>query len=932
MIKGKKVFRIFSMIFVGVMSLSLSSCLSSSSSSDKGIITKQAQAVLAGLGSATKYYEVSEGFTTEGEVVLLTSQGGPLPRLKSKLRILPGKSEQQEEEFKEYSNLFALVHVHQAQTLPAGESDGLDSRLIEPSLDLSEPSNSVISADVAHRANLKSAAILAKVATHFQLQGKKVYLLAHSFGSFIALNSLVYYGNNFDKILFQAGRFKMPDKVVEAFATGCGGQFDATGATFTEVKVKDCEATIKAKLLAKDIRVKDLPTSPAAAKTKRDALVTRLINSELSEARLQANVGKNYIELLDNMYLGNMMIVHGKDRNVGKLSAEEIAFLTAKKVRWVENTAWHTDENGAGTNGHELVYPRLSKMLFLSSTTNSMPKVLETSTLADFRIVNFLVAPNQDDYKLLTGDDIPALVSSGTPPKKRSPLAYYKKEGKAFGTTDTACNGAGKYNIAVLFDHHTPRQVSYKLEAAFGDGPYSLFQTKEFMKKESKFCIQFGRLEVAGTKREVMREARLASSLSADPEIDLRALARRNVQVLVQSSTAQDLNSGRPVAVLGTSSWSPPSGGFNIQVLKDVEASLSRLEDLRALANPSAEEQRELRELEIEEPALKAQRTPLRAVADEFDDYFDSYTGSKLKEFDMKIYVSDGIPQGYADKDNNIVYTPSGEFVFSFLPSAGIHSGYFATTLVHEFGHIFGNLVDEYYAYEVSGSAVEGSNPSSLLEQDKSHNHAFDNNCFTNYASQIFTSSTQRSVDVPMDRFWWEDGTRLFYSRESGRVGSDVLASTFIVHDVLNPWTHRSKVPLRDGPRRSPASTMSEVDGTIANYDGILHAGCNGGKSFRATKNSIMRNYTKYHPLEWYHGWGPVNSFYLKENSKALPLRPTSDERVCRWFLRKTLKASLARACQWCFNTLIFKKTRYKQPSFCPHSTTPISIPKKISL
>ncbi len=141
---------------------------------------QKALEMLESLDAPSKYYELVEGFSEKTQVVLLAVQGGPLSSLKKNY-------------FKGFHSFFTVVYVHQAQTLPVGESDCLDSRLID--------SSQIISVEDARKASLKSAAILYKVTQHFKGQGKAVYLLSHSFGSFLTLYTLVHYGNHFDKIL-----------------------------------------------------------------------------------------------------------------------------------------------------------------------------------------------------------------------------------------------------------------------------------------------------------------------------------------------------------------------------------------------------------------------------------------------------------------------------------------------------------------------------------------------------------------------------------------------------------------------------------------------------------------------------------------------------------------------------------------------------------
>ena len=262
---------------------------SKSSLTDRKKTPKSPQQVLDSLGPATKYYRLGEGHSTDVPVVLLVVQGGPTASL---------FEEGEAPQFITYYPYFTIVHVHQAQTLPSNtENDGLDARLLS--------GDRIISVEKARAANLKSAAILHKVAQHFKQQEKTVLVVSHSFGSWLVPHALVQYGNNFDKIVITAGRIDMPKEVYEAFTNGCAGSFDKND---TQVFVpNDCS---------------------------RINFSGRVFNRRRSVGRLSGTLGQNrYSQLLKDKDISNVLYVYGtRDEQAGALSPAEIAFLKSKKV------------------------------------------------------------------------------------------------------------------------------------------------------------------------------------------------------------------------------------------------------------------------------------------------------------------------------------------------------------------------------------------------------------------------------------------------------------------------------------------------------------------------------------------------------------------------------------------------------------------------
>ena len=153
----------------------------------------------------------------------------------------------------------------------------------------------------AFKDNEISVYMACKVAESFKKQNKRVYLISHSFGSFLLpyLIAKIDVSKIADKVSIWAGRIDTPDEMWMAFRDGVGGYFDATGENFKRHD-PDPNVTIESKNMNK----------------------------------LQASFGQNrYSKLLAGKDLVNLFYAYGEyDGPVGRLTTDEVNFLTKNKA------------------------------------------------------------------------------------------------------------------------------------------------------------------------------------------------------------------------------------------------------------------------------------------------------------------------------------------------------------------------------------------------------------------------------------------------------------------------------------------------------------------------------------------------------------------------------------------------------------------------
>ena len=198
--------------------------------------------------------------------ILLIAHGGP------EFALLPISR------FSHYDDAsYTLVVVKQGQML----RPGIDRR--------------TVSSTEAQAINLESVAILYALAKNFQGNGHKVSLYGNSWGAFLAAEMLRQYGDEpFEKLIISSGRLDMPKEIADARARGVQKQFKRDGKTiFTKT---------------------DIP------------------NTELRAVfSIQADLNRNqYTKLLSGKISKVIYYFGGQDQALGRLTKEEVQFLTNK--------------------------------------------------------------------------------------------------------------------------------------------------------------------------------------------------------------------------------------------------------------------------------------------------------------------------------------------------------------------------------------------------------------------------------------------------------------------------------------------------------------------------------------------------------------------------------------------------------------------------
>ncbi|WGK70405.1 hypothetical protein P0082_05955 [Candidatus Haliotispira prima] len=257
----------------------------------------------AELPDATSLFEIQTGTrytgTSASPNVIVYSQGGPGEKLNSDFGY--------KDLFDELSTQsdWQVVKVYQKQILN-----------LKSEFALAE-----ITANEGAAAASWSSAALFKVAKYWNTtKGKKVYIISHSYGSFLVPKMLAdwKYEDYVEKVLVLAGRLQMPSAVYDIFAAGNAIGFqDGDGDGLFRETVAPLEIT---------------RTATDAAYVPQDTVLTKteFFYWTRNSRKLQSGVGQfDYVDIYqkNNVPLTKVLFASGKkDPAVGYFTDTEISF------------------------------------------------------------------------------------------------------------------------------------------------------------------------------------------------------------------------------------------------------------------------------------------------------------------------------------------------------------------------------------------------------------------------------------------------------------------------------------------------------------------------------------------------------------------------------------------------------------------------------
>ena len=235
---------------------------------------------------------VSEGMENS-DTVLILCQGGPKDHLsfekKGKViwRYLPNYERKN------------IVHLHQAQTL--------NSALFDFEGDFTKK--------IANQEVKTTSEILFRAVQYFKNRNKTVIVIGHSYGAFCVIHCLAHHIPSADSYVISAGRIIDNPLAIQTFLAGRNGSYKKAGKKFVADKDDDDEYSTEE---VRHYKVRQI---------------------------LKGTIGSfNYPQLLAGKDLSNVLFFYSeKDERVGRLTAEELAFLKSKKVQIFRSKVSHSD-------------------------------------------------------------------------------------------------------------------------------------------------------------------------------------------------------------------------------------------------------------------------------------------------------------------------------------------------------------------------------------------------------------------------------------------------------------------------------------------------------------------------------------------------------------------------------------------------------------
>ena len=230
---------------------------------------------------------------TQSDTVSIYLQGGPIPVLDFTFN-----NDSILNEFPGHRN-YKRIYLHQAQTI--------NSTIVN--------SGDKFTFEMAKEEGRISAEMLYRTVKYFKDKNKVVFVISHSFGSFIVPEFLSTKPNIADKIVIMAGRLDMNDEIWKSFSIGGAGGFDKDAIT------------------------------PFTKKNNVPFFINHKIRQKVSTmSKVAAGLGYNrFTQRLQSIDLSNVLYVFGtKDVTVGTLNNEEKSFLKDAKAYLLEVDGDHS--------------------------------------------------------------------------------------------------------------------------------------------------------------------------------------------------------------------------------------------------------------------------------------------------------------------------------------------------------------------------------------------------------------------------------------------------------------------------------------------------------------------------------------------------------------------------------------------------------------
>jgi len=227
------------------------------------------------------------------QTVLIILQGGPHEELafvrdgRTLFRYLP-----------DYQN-YSVVYLHQSQT-------------INPSV---MRAGSEFSIEDAKKEVAMSAAILSKAIEGYHALGKKVLVVSHSYGSFLALHHLSDAGPLADQYNLLAGRLDVDAALVDIHLSGLNAQYSSDGKTLLPIQARD-------------------PNENQAS--RNDYRNGNLLKAAAGMPRFSSELARLDLSNVNFIYAAN-------DQAVGALTNEEVKALRTLGAQVIETHDGHGD-------------------------------------------------------------------------------------------------------------------------------------------------------------------------------------------------------------------------------------------------------------------------------------------------------------------------------------------------------------------------------------------------------------------------------------------------------------------------------------------------------------------------------------------------------------------------------------------------------------